>query len=113
MTGGQSDVANSEEEPHFCIMEHSQDALKDDKFTFVENPANVVTGAVKLGDQHEWRNGRFKKFVNKQAQDHCIPLRNKFLMLGTLESERSDDDDMEGPTYVFDENEKGQRRGSG
>ena len=57
----QSDAANSEEDLHFCMMEHSQDVVMDDT-------ANRVgaTGAVKLGDQHEWRNGRFKNFLKKQ-----------------------------------------------
>ena len=66
-----------------------------------------ATGGVKLGDQHEWRNGRFKNFLKKQRQDHCIPLCDKFQMLGTLESDRSDDDDMEAPKNVFDDNENG------
>ena len=66
---------------------------------------NVATGAVKLGDEHEWRNDRFKNFLKKQRQDHSILLRNKFQMIGILESERSDDDDMEAPLYVFDDNE--------
>ena len=98
----QSDVANSEEDSHFCIMEHSQDVVTDD----ITNRVGA-TGAVKLGDEHEWRNGHFKNYLKKQRQDHCIPLRNKFQMLGILESERSDDDEMEAPIYVFDDNENG------
>ena len=73
----------------------------------IDDSSNAATGAVKLGDQHEWRNGRFRNFLKKQEQDHCIPLRNMFQMLGISESERSDDDDMEAPTYVFDDNENG------
>ena len=98
----QSDFANSEEDLHFCIMEHSQDVVMDDTTNRVG-----ATGAVKLGDQNEWRNGRFKNFLKKQRQDHCIPLRNKFQMLGTLESVRSDDDGMEAPKYVSDDDEDG------
>ena len=83
-------------------MEHSQDVVTDDITNHVG-----ATGAVKLGDEHEWRNGHFKNYLEKQRQDHCIPLRNKFQMLGILESERSDDDEMEAPIYVFDDNENG------
>ena len=83
-------------------MEHTQDAVMDDTTNRVG-----ATGAVKLGDQHEWRNGRFKNFLKKQRQDHCIPPCNKFQMLGILESDRSDDDDMEAPKKVFDDNEIG------
>ena len=100
----QSDVAISEEDFHFCIMEHSQDVVTDDITKSVG-----ATGAVKLGDEHEWRNGHFKNYLKKQIQDHCILLRNKFQMLGFLESERSDDDEMEAPIYVFDDNENGRR----
>ena len=81
-------------------MEHSQDVVTDD----ITNRVGA-TGAVKLGDQREWRNGHF--IFNKQRQYHCIPLRNRFQMLGILESERSDDDDLEAPIYVFDDNENG------
>ena len=49
----------------------------------------------------------FKNYLKKHRQDHCISLRNKFQMLGILESERSDDDEMEAPIYVFDDNENG------
>ena len=49
----------------------------------------------------------FTNFLKKQRQGHCIPLCNKFQMLGKLESDRSDDDDMEAPRYVFDDNENG------
>ena len=112
----QSDDANSQEDPHFCIMEHSQDVVMDDinNQAPTNSPArgdplrqNVPMGAVELGDQHEWRNVRSKNFLKKQRQDYCIPLRNKFQMLGFLESERSDDDDMEAPKNVFDDNENG------
>ena len=51
----QSDVASSEEVSHFCIMEHSEDVVTDD----ITNRVGA-TGAVKLGDEHEWRNGHFK-----------------------------------------------------
>ena len=62
---------------------------------------------MKLGDEHEWRTGQFKNFFKKQREDICILLRNKFQMLGILESERSDDDEMEAPIYVFDDKENG------
>ena len=61
----QSDVAKFEEDPHsFCIMEHSQDVVTDD----ITNRVGA-TGAVKLGDEHERRNGHFKNFFNKQRQE--------------------------------------------
>ena len=66
-----------------------------------------ATGEVELGDEHEWIDGHFKNDLKKQRQDHCILLRNKFQMLGILESERSDDDEMEAPIYVFDDDENG------
>ena len=55
----QSDVAN-------CIMEHSQDVLMED-ITARRDPLrqNVAPGAMKLGDQHEWRSGRFKNLLKK------------------------------------------------
>ena len=98
----QSDGANSQEDSDFCITEHSQDVVTDD----ISNPVGA-TGAVKLEDEHEWRNGHFKNYLQKQRQDHCILLRNKFQMLGILASERSDDDEMEAPIYVFDDDENG------
>ena len=83
-------------------MEHSQNVVMDDTTKRVG-----ATGAVKLGDQHEWRNGRVKNFLKKERQDHCIPLRHNFQMLGFLESDRSDDDEIKAPIYVFDDNENG------
>ena len=48
-----------------------------------------------------------KKKLKKQEQYHCLLLRNKFQILGTLESERDDDDDVAAPIYAFDDNENG------
>ena len=62
---------------------------------------------MKLGDLHEWRNGWFKHILKQQEQDHGIHVRNKFQMLGILESERDGDNDVEAPTYGFDDNEHG------
>ena len=77
----QSDVTNSEDDLHCCIMEHSLDVVMDVKLTIFENSANVGKGAVMLRYQHEWRNGRFKNILKKPEQDHCISIRNKFQML--------------------------------
>ena len=67
----------------------------------LENSTNVGKGAVMLGYQNEWRNGRFKNILMKQEQDHCTSIRNKFQMFSILESERNDDDAVEAQMYVF------------
>ena len=72
----------------------------DDKCNNVgqlENSGNVATGAVNMEDQHEWRNGQFKNYVKKWEQEHCILVHDMFRVLGVLDSERDDDDDMEAP----------------
>ena len=61
---------------------------------------------MKLGDQPEWRNGRFKiLFEGGTRSVHLV--RNKFRMLGILESERDDDDDVQAPIYLFHDGDNG------
>ena len=51
---------------------------------------------MKLGDPHEWRNGRFKNILKRQELFRCIPMHKKFQMPYTLDSERHDDDSENG-----------------
>ena len=50
----------------------------DEHFTIFEDFANVGSGALMSGDEHDWETGPFKNFLKKQEQDHCILVRNKF-----------------------------------
>ena len=67
VTGGHNqDAANSEEDLHFCIMEHSQDAVMDDTTNRV-----AATAAVKLGDQHEWEKWSLQE-LSEEAETRSL-----------------------------------------